>query len=306
MNKLFLIVIGTPLLYILGVATLAPLVAWMLYAGFTPELAFSKLVSKTGLALLVLGMIPISRVLKLTTADLGICPRKNKLASQIAMGLFAGCVIMLVVTAVLMKLEVRIVDSGRLTASADFIKIILPALLTGLLVGVIEELVFRGAFLRILTLYVPPVSAIAISAFYFAVLHFFRGPTPTGELTWLSGYEYAASAFANIFRWQNLDTLFALFLAGALLGYIRLISRQSIGYCIGLHAGWVFLIKITKAFTDSGSETQWMFLVGRYDGVTGLFSAFWLAMVMLILIQLNSGSNALKTTPSPTDTKDHQ
>lgn len=269
---------------------LAPPIALMVYYGFAPDLAFGKLVSKTGLALLVIGMIPISRALKLTATDLGFCAGKRELISQIAIGLVAGCLIMVLVAGVLIQLQVRNVDSASLSSAAYIVKITLRALLTGLLVAVIEEIVFRGTFLKVLSIYVPPVPAISISALYFAALHFFQGPTPAGEIGWLSGYRYVNSAFSNILHWQNLDTFLALFLAGALLGYIRIMRQPGIGYCIGLHAGWVFLIKITKGFTDSSSETHWEFLAGDYDGVTGLFSAFLLAMVMLILTHPNSGS----------------
>jgi hypothetical protein len=45
---------------------------------------------------------------------------------------------------------------------------------------------------------------------------------------------------------------------------------------VGLHAGWVFVIQLSRKLTDSDPAATFGFVAGRYDGVIGLLAAAWI------------------------------
>jgi hypothetical protein len=62
---------------------------------------------------------------------------------------------------------------------------------------------------------------------------------------------------------------------------------------IGIHAGWVFSIKTTKALTNSNPASHWNHLVGQ-NGIVGYLTAGWIALITFIVIAsliVNSAQN---------------
>ena len=68
-----------------------------------------------------------------------------------------------------------------------------------------------------------------------------------------------------------------MFTAGVLLGLVRE-RTGSIAFCIGIHAGWVLSIKMTKEVTVLDSTAPTAFLVGGYDNIIG-----WAAAAVLVV-----------------------
>jgi hypothetical protein len=67
-----------------------------------------------------------------------------------------------------------------------------------------------------------------------------------------------------------------------------------LGYCYGLHAGWVFVIKTAKALTMAVPDSPRAFLVGDYDRFVGYLSAAWTFVLIaaLVLFFLRRGLEA--------------
>jgi hypothetical protein len=82
--------------------------------------------------------------------------------------------------------------------------------------------------------------------------------------------------FTDSADWRNLDSFVALILVGVFLGMVRERTGH-IGWCIGLHAGWVFVIQVARYLTDGNDASPYAFLTGDYDGVIGWLAAGWLA-----------------------------
>ena len=76
------------------------------------------------------------------------------------------------------------------------------------------------------------------------------------------------------------DSFIALFAAGLLLSLIRERSGN-IALCIGIHAGWVLTIKLTREVTNAATDAPAAFLIGSYDNIIG-----WAAAVVLGLVTL--------------------
>jgi hypothetical protein len=180
-------------------------------------------------------------------------------------------------------LDVHVWDQGRSWTLAKIAEKIGIGLLLALLIGIGEELLFRGLLLSSLRRQLPVLLAIVISASYYAALHFLKSKTqiPFDQLTLGSGFNLMVEAFANGLNPDIAGAWVALFVVGVFLAMLRTRVRQSLGLCIGCHAGWVWQIKLSKDFFNVNSQSDYLFLVSSYDGVVGPLVSVWLTLALL-------------------------
>ncbi len=216
---------------------------------------------------------------------------------RLATGLGWGLLILGLVLAILMATGVRQLKADGIAVAA-LLSAAGSGLASGLAVGLIEEFFFRGALqtgMRRTLAFWP--AALLIGLFY-SVVHFIR-PTPlaSGEalnvfnsLGMLWGGLTNLAAFADY-----ADSFTALVLAGMLLSLTRE-RTGSIYLAIGLHAGWVIMIRIAKRLSETDHDSSWIFLIGDYDNITG-----WLAAGVIVLFILVYGW-VTRTKPLPSGT----
>jgi membrane protease YdiL (CAAX protease family) len=271
---------GLPFLYLLGCATLAAALAYPLFlaTGGNSISGLRTLVSRGGQVFLVLGLYPLWRWLAPPPGSFGIGPGFRR---QLAVGFGLGVLILGFHLLLLLALDLRALrpdwgaDAGRLAG------ILGKALLTGLAVALLEETIFRGALFGLVRVRAGALAAVLISAFYYAGLHFL-GSRWEGDLAAVgpeTGFRIALDAFANLGH-MDPGSFLGLFLAGALLGVVRARIPQGLGYCYGLHAGWVAVIKTAKPLTVTLADSPHSFLVGQYDHFVGYLSAAWIGLLI--------------------------
>jgi membrane protease YdiL (CAAX protease family) len=156
------------------------------------------------------------------------------------------------------------------------------ALGLGLLIGIVEESVFRGLLLTSLRKYLPAFSAILISSVYYAGLHFLDSKSPVSEetLSLRGSFQLLSEAYHNVFAMQDITAFFALSVVGLFLGVLRWRGEMNLALCIGCHTGWVTQIRISKSMFSMDLTSPYSFLVSNYDGVIGLLVAGWLLFVL--------------------------
>jgi membrane protease YdiL (CAAX protease family) len=161
------------------------------------------------------------------------------------------------------------------------------ALLGGLLVAALEETFFRGALYSAIAHRGGAWSAILWSSLLFALLHFMkpRGLPEGIAYDWAGNWQVFVSTFVSPWQWRNLDSFIALLLVGVFLGLVRRITGH-IGWCIGLHAGWVFVIQVARFVTDDDQAAPLAWLAGDYDGVIGWLAAGWIGALAMGLVWL--------------------
>ena len=197
--------------------------------------------------------------------------------AAIGWGLGYGVVILAVLVAGLLLTGARHFDPEGF-AAGRLLQVALAGVISGLLVGVIEEAFFRGMMhtgMRRTLAFWP--TALLTSTFYAAV-HFMRpAELPAGaELDVAASLEMLGLGLANLGDVARIhDSLLALLLAGLLLAMVRE-RTGGILWCIGIHAGWVAVIKVSKYLTDSGGPGGASFWIGEYDRITGWLAAIWL------------------------------
>ncbi len=155
--------------------------------------------------------------------------------------------------------------------------------LIGCLIGVIEEILFRGfvlqSFLESMSL---PVAVCACSLIY-SMLHFFKADVfvSTGFQPFV-GFVTIAQFFKPIFFefFKNIPAIIGLFLVGVVLSY-AFIKTKSLYLSIGLHTGMVFMMKADGMFLVRVREKLgWLF--GDSKLVTGVL--VWSLLIFILFV----------------------
>ena len=268
------------------VIMVSPLLAYPVYLlseNFI-ELPFHKLVSHITL---ICGLIFSGVYLKyhqlFTRQAFGFGVSKTLFLKDILRGVFAGILILAFI-----KLTLILSGVHQIRPNLDYFWSNLPliffkAILTGLVVGLIEESIFRGALFSSLYKKTNTLLAISLTSFVYAAVHFLKyRELPEGsEITWTTGMEILPDAFFKLSYPYIADHFLTLFTLGVLLSMVRM-RNGNIALCIGVHAGIVMALKVTGRFTEYASGNQFDFLVNRYDHTLGYLSFAWLLVLAIV------------------------
>lgn len=159
-------------------------------------------------------------------------------------------------------------------------------LIGALLIGLMEETLFRGFVFRTFYTALRPVYAVILSSMFFAYLHFkmqdeLMEHIPVHEIGWDDGFMaiwYSLTTFA-----VNFDGLlfFNLCLVGVLLCLAFMFTRN-LWACVGLHAGWVVVIQsFVKTFDETEGSHAFFGTEKVADGY--LVTLFLIGFILLFL-----------------------
>lgn len=268
----------------LGAALLAP---WV-QAALAPLTVFP--LHRVFSRLTMLGVIALTVWLLLrhglaTRATLGWQLPWRPFLRRAALGLVAGIALMVVALAPLFLLGLREWNARAPDELAGWIRLALKGLGSGVAVALIEETFFRGAMQGALQRIGAQRWALFAVPVLYAAVHFLgrAASVPYEEVDALSGFTAWAGFFAG---WHQplavADAFLALWFVGLLLALVRLRFGDIAG-CIGLHAGFVAAIALFRKVSVAQPDNPWSFLVGRFDGLLGLWIALLTALVCLAL-----------------------
>lgn len=271
-----------PLMVLLLATFLACILAYFLILIWDDALSFRTIIRKSTQLFLVLSIFPTMHYLKLNKVDLGFSP-KPVFFKQIWQGAGLGFITLMPVFIVLYWLGVNIIDESQPWTLFWISKKLVIELLLALLISLFEEPVFRGILLAGLSKKLSIWSAIIISAFYYAILHFLDSKTqiPAQEINLFSGFKLLGEAFVHLLNPEILSAFFALFAVGVFLGVLRTQVKVSLGLCIGCHACWVWQIKLSKSLFNINPNSDYLYLVSNYDGVVGPLVTTWLTLAIV-------------------------
>jgi membrane protease YdiL (CAAX protease family) len=272
-----------PLTYLLAAALLAALLAYPLFllSGSDDISTFRTLVSRGGQCILLLGLVPLGRRFGINTQTLGF---SRGFIRQWLAGFAAGFMMLGLHVAALVGLGIREVTWSKWTPG-QIGPILGKALLIGLAIGLLEETLFRGALLAAVRRLSGPVLAVIVSALFYAALHFIgtQWSTDLDRIGWDTGIRIALDGFSHL-REAAPDNFLGLFMAGLFLGTLRVLRPDALAVCMGIHAGWVAIIKSAKPLTTLNLQSPRWNWVGSYDHIIGYFSSAWLTLVILALV----------------------
>lgn len=223
----------------------SPVLGW--FAEKLEKSDFSKYFNRSMLISAVFWLWPFSRWAGMTRADLGL--ERNRLRWQ---DLLIGFIL---ASSLLLIMGVIYLQFGRFAPNpkAQAFEVLGMAIFAAFCVALMEEWFFRGALFGLLLRAMKPVPALLFLSFFFAIIHLLQPPdsavvadnaVEAGTGFWMVGQIFAKFGQANFLIAEG-STLFAV---GLILGWARL-QTKSLWLSIGLHAGWVFGIKLFAGIT---------------------------------------------------------
>jgi membrane protease YdiL (CAAX protease family) len=238
---------------------------------------FHRVVSRIAMLVLAVSLIWVCRHLQVRSKrDLGYgLPWRRFLKLCLWWGA-VGIASAGVGAAFLLMTQLRVAASDFIPGALAFARIFLVAVLSGISVALLEETVFRGAMHSAIERESGPWTAALCTAPLFAVLHFFaKVRIPPDSIGWGSGFDLLQRSFAPLGHPALVaDSFLAWLTVGLLLSLTRVLTGN-IAVAIGLHAGWVVVLRLLQESTTGGSAAADSVWVGRFDGLLGYWLLPW-------------------------------
>jgi membrane protease YdiL (CAAX protease family) len=255
-----------------------------LTSGFA-QWQFHRVAGRVAMLLLAAELVWLCRHLNLKTRrDYGYgLPWRRFLAVSLAWGAI-GAATAGVGAWFLLSTHLRIISPGFAPTAWNFARIFLAGVSSGIAVALIEETVFRGAMHTAIERESGPWTATLLTAPLFAVLHFTaKARIAPQDIVWGSGFDLLLRSFSPL---SHPSLVFDSFLSWLIVGLILSLTRVltgNIAVAIGLHAGWVVVLRMLQEGTTSGEAPAYSFWVGRFDGLLGYWLLPWGAAIAAAL-----------------------
>jgi membrane protease YdiL (CAAX protease family) len=270
-------------LYLLGCLVLGALLTYPVMETGWVDHDPHRVMGRLAQVFILLGLWPFLKAMGLADRSvLGYGATRRDFLHALWRGWLFGVLILLALALALFSLGVIVPDPGGEDWIGRLAKKLVQALLAGLLIGLLEETFFRGALYGAIRRRGGIPSAVFWTALLYAMLHFMKPhPLPDGVVfDWDGAWQMFLHVFTGVFQWKHLDSMTALFLVGVFLALVRERTGH-IGWGVGLHAGWVFVIQVTRHLTDGDPASPHAWLTGNYDGIIGWLAAAWIGLLAL-------------------------
>jgi membrane protease YdiL (CAAX protease family) len=269
-------------LILLGLAGIAAL-AWPLYELVTPTIdaPFHRVASRTGMLILLIGFIVVARRLALSDrASLGYGLPRRQFFAEAAIGLALGVATMLPIVLIMIALDLRMLREGVVLDVATFAHLALKGLTSGIAVALIEETFLRGAMHSGIQRESGARLAVLLTALVYSATHFIgKYRIAADQVGPGSGLDLLAGSLAKFGDPAAMaDAFLCLFAVGVLLGMVRTLTGN-IAACIGLHAGWVWVITFVRETSLRDESSPLAFLLSTFDGMVGWLVLGWTLVI---------------------------
>jgi len=260
----------------LAVVVLGAYPAWLLlHPRF--DFPFHRIAERIGMLALLCGFILVARRLGLADrASLGYGLPRRAFVREMLLGLALGVATMLAVVAAMGALGLLDWSHASGMGTGALARLALASLASALAVAFIEETFLRGAMYTAIERESGARMAVLLTALLYAATHFFgkariapEEVTPWSGLALLGESLQAFAHFAAIS-----DAFLALTAVGVVLALVRQASGN-IAACLGLHAGWVWVMLVAHELTRPDRSAALSFLLSRFDGFVGWLVLGW-------------------------------
>jgi membrane protease YdiL (CAAX protease family) len=149
------------------------------------------------------------------------------------------------------------------------------------LIGLGEEILFRGVLLRRIGRDFGAAAGVAITTAIYAAVHLIRTRSVPGPVTPWSGVAQTAQLFAPLASPDVVPTVLGLTLLGLLLATVRL-RTGSLWIAIGVHAAFVAAFRVGRLFFAIRQTPEWLMGPGWPPLIGGV--AGWTAVAMTAVL----------------------
>jgi uncharacterized protein len=244
------------------------------------DFKFHRIGERIGMLALLVGFLLVARRLRLADrTSLGYGLPRRAFGRELGLGLTLGIATMLGVVVIMSALGLLEWSTAGLTA-AGLARLVAARALSALVVALIEETFLRGAMHTAIERESGTGAAVLLTAVIYAASHFFASyHIDASQVNSGSGVALLAGTLHAFARPLSIaDAFLALFAVGLVLGLVRA-ATGNIAACIGLHAGWVWVMLLAHEFSHPQRAAAAAFLLSRFDGFVG-----WLVLAWTVLL----------------------
>jgi len=251
---------------------------------------FDRVLTRSVLLVLLILLIPLWKMVSKETSGLIFGDFSFR---QFLQSFLIGLFILAIPVVVLLLLEVRLVVLDLQISFLSILGILLVGIVLACLIGLFEEILFRGFLYGSLKKRVGGLIATLISSALYSSVHFLK---PTGELelpvNWLAGFIYLEQSIGNmILLHQDWDARLSLMILGCFFCLVR--ERFNLFCCIGLHAAFVVGIAISRQLTTVNLDSQFLGLISSYNEIIGQLVSFWLLLLVYAMYRSKRNKKSL-------------
>ncbi len=239
--------------------------------------AFHRVASRIAMLVLIGLLLWLCRHLHLNTkSDFGYgLPRRRFLKVCLLWGSI-GMITAGAGAAFLLATQLRVVAAEFTPSAMSYAHILLVGLGSGIAVALLEETVFRGVMHTAIEREAGSWTAALCTAPLFAILHFFaKVRIETADVGWGSGFDLLQRSFAPLAHPALVFDSFLSWLAVGLILSLTRVLTGNIAVAIGLHAGWVVVLRMLQQSTNAAGSPPYSAWVGRFDGLLGYWMLPW-------------------------------
>ncbi len=238
---------------------------------------FHRYLNRCLLLAALAGLWPLAPAFQLTNAramGLAWTPGSRRM---LGLGLAAGFGSLLGAAFLMALAGVRTFNFSH--APQVLLELAVNATLSAVAVAVLEELFFRGVVFGALRQSLSVPAALVASSVIYSALHVLARVEHAGPVGWTSGLSLLPAMLAGITSPDNLAPAgLTLAVGGAALA-LAYQRTGSLWFAIGLHAGWVFWLKVFKTVTSPGASAG-----GAFWGTEKLLDGWLAFLVMAVLL----------------------
>jgi membrane protease YdiL (CAAX protease family) len=263
--------------------------------------AFHRVAGRIAMLVLLVELTWLCRHLHLVTKqDFGYgLPWRRFIRVSLGWGLI-GAATAAVGAVFLLATHLRAPDPNFTPSPLNWLRVFGVGLGGGISVALIEETVMRGAMHTAIEREANAWTAALLTAPLYAVLHFYaKASIPPPQIAWGSGFELLARSFAPLLQPPLVFDAFLSWLAVGLILSLTRVLTGNIAVALGLHAGWVLVLRMLQETTVSGSAPTYAPWVGRFDGLLGLWMLPWSAVIATALWLTRGWWTPAARTPAP-------
>jgi membrane protease YdiL (CAAX protease family) len=258
-------------LFLLGFAciALATYPAWLLLHPHF-DFPFHRIGERLGMLALLAGFAVAARRLRLADrSSLGYGAPRPVFLREMLIGLIIGVLTMAAIVGIMNALGL-LVWGPAAGGAPSLAKLIAARLASGFAVAVIEETFLRGAMHSGIARESGAAAAVLLTSLVYAATHFFASfRIPADRVNPWSGVDLLTGTLHLLVHPLAIADAFAcLFAVGVMLGAVR-VATGNIAACIGLHAGWVWVMLVVHDLARPLRPAPWSFLLSRFDGFIG-------------------------------------
>jgi membrane protease YdiL (CAAX protease family) len=252
---------------------------------------FDRVASRVAMLLFALELFWLCRHLGIRSRqDFGFgLPRRRFIGQALLWGMI-GLLTASAGALFLMASGLRTLLPGFTPGFSACFHLLLIGLGSGIAVALIEEPVMRGGLHTAIARESGQWTAAILTATLFAALHFFaKARIPADQLSWFSGFDLLMRSFVPLTHpLAVLDSFLAWTTVFLILAWTRILIGN-IAVAIGLHAGWVVVLRMLQEATVSTAQANQSLWVSRFDGLLGYWMLPW-GIAIAIGLWLTRGS----------------